>query len=182
MVKLKLLVFSLDPLSATSFKPPCFSPPKEGGAAATLKNIDFGMSGSNSPPQVVGVVGGAEASSLPPQPQLQPHQLDAASEHTVTLQNQLSLTSHMCSQLLYGQNNLIRAVCDRMDRQDLPAAAQLDERMSVLQQYQLELEAYYQQLYASYAQVSTIAHILGTMVNEHIISVRKTCAAHVAHL
>lgn len=105
----------------------------------------FGISGAS--PSVGGAKGGAsetvgtQASSVPKD----------VSEHTVTLQNQLALTSHMCSQLLYGQNSLIRAVCERLDRPEV--GAQMEERMAMLQQYQLELEAYYQQLYASYAQV-----------------------------
>lgn len=115
----------------------------------------FGMSGASPPmggasPQVGGAKGGAsetvgtQASSVPKD----------VSEHTATLQNQLALTSHMCSQLLYGQNNLIRAVCERLDRPEV--GVQMEERMAMLQQYQLELEAYYQQLYASYAQVRRI--------------------------
>lgn len=76
-----------------------------------------------------------------------------ASEHTATLQNQLSLTSHMCQQLLYGQNNLIRAVCERLDHQEFQPVPQVEEHMSMLQQYQLELEAYYHQLCESYVQV-----------------------------
>ncbi len=74
-------------------------------------------------------------------------------EHTLTLQNQLALTSNMCNQLLYGQNNLIRAVCERLDH---PAEVypQVQERMAMLQNYQLELEAYYHQLCDSYAQVN----------------------------
>ena len=84
-------------------------------------------------------------------------------EHTATLQNQLALTSHMCSQLLYGQNNLIRAVCGHLDRseQAYPGgqaapqmAPQLAEHMAALQQYELELEAYYHQLCESYLRVS----------------------------
>ena len=80
-------------------------------------------------------------------------------EHTATLQNQLALTSHMCSQLLYGQNNLIRAVCGHLDRsaQAYPSGQvgpQLAEHMAALQQYELELEAYYHQLCESYLRVS----------------------------
>ena len=79
------------------------------------------------------------------------------SEHTATLQNQLNLTSYMCNQLLYGQNNLIRAVCSHLDRAQaypaVPTPSQLAEHMAVLQQYEMELEAYYHQLCESYARV-----------------------------
>jgi DNA topoisomerase IA len=106
------------------------------------------------------------------------------SEHTATLQQQLALTSHMCSQLLYGQNNLIRAVCERLDRPEINA--QVEDRMAMLQQYQLELEAYYQQLYASYSQVSQSSQLHGyaiwindlynlrTLVNRRLLFRGKT--------
>ena len=86
-------------------------------------------------------------------PAAAPPKDDLLTEHTATLQNQLALTSHMCSQLLQGQNSLIRAVCERLDRPELSAGSQMEERMVVLQQYQMELEAYYHQLCSSYAQV-----------------------------
>lgn len=76
-------------------------------------------------------------------------------EHTAVLQSQLSLTSHMCQQLLHGQNNLIRAVCERLDRQEPHPLPQVEEHMAMLQQYQMELEAYYHQLCESYARVRT---------------------------
>lgn len=72
-------------------------------------------------------------------------------QHTAILQNQLALTSNMCSQLLQGQNNLIRAVCQRLDHTEFQSNTQ--EQMASMQQYQLELDAYYHQLCESYVQV-----------------------------
>ena len=146
-------LFYPDPLSAASFKP-VFPPLKEvklapGGGASMSAGTFGGARGPN--PLVGGAKGGAsetvgtQAPSAPP--------TDLSEQHTVTLQNQLALTSHMCSQLLYGQNNLIRAVCERLDRPELNA--QVEERMAMLQQYQMELEAYYQKLYTSYTHVRT---------------------------
>lgn len=145
-----ILIFSPDPLSAASFKP-VFPPLKEvklvpgGGASAGT----FGAASAPNPP-VGGAKGVGASETVGTQaPSATPN--DLSEQHTVTLQNQLALTSHMCSQLLYGQNNLIRAVCERLDRPELNA--QVEERMAMLQQYQMELEAYYQQLHASYMQV-----------------------------
>ena len=68
-----------------------------------------------------------------------------------TLQSQLSLTSTMCTQLLEGQNNLIKAVCRRLEQPEVHSNTQ--DQMAAMQQYQLELEAYYHQLCDSYVQV-----------------------------
>ena len=73
-------------------------------------------------------------------------------QHTAILQNQLTLTSSMCSQLLQGQNNLIRAVCQRLDHTEFQSNTQ--EQVAAMQQYQMELEAYYHQLCESYMLVS----------------------------
>ena len=72
-------------------------------------------------------------------------------QHMVTLQSQLALTSTMCTQLLDGQNSLIKAVCRRLDQSETQDSTQ--EQMTGMQQYQLELEAYYHQLCDSYIQV-----------------------------
>lgn len=97
-------------------------------------------------------VGGATftGGNLDPQSSLQ--QQNLAYENTALLHNQLAFTSHMCSQLLYGQNNLIRAVCGHLDRSQ--GNPQMAEQVAALQQYEMELEAYYHQLCESYARVS----------------------------
>ena len=110
-----------------------------------------GVGGGSFPMGGVNFTG--ENAKLDPQSSFRQESL--ASEHTATLQNQLALTSHMCSQLLYGQNNLIRAVCGHLDRsQPNPGGgAQMADHAAALQQYELELEAYYHQLCESYARV-----------------------------
>lgn len=150
-----------DPLATSfkpSFKPPSFkSPPKVAKPAVSgsagfnlgpsLDGLQFGTSGPGSTGPLGG---GANLMGVPFMPGG-----NLTSEHTATLQNQLALTSNMCQQLLYGQNNLIRAVCERLDRQEPHPMPRVEEHMAMLQQYQMELEAYYHQLCESYAQVIT---------------------------
>ena len=136
----------LDPLAASfkaSFKSSPFkSPPKKDKTAPG--NTTTGA--ANFTPGVT--PGGMQFGPGLPPPLWGGGKLAGASvEHTVTLQNQLSLTSHMCQQLLHGQNSLIRAVCGRQDM------SQVQEQLAMLQQYQCDLEAYYHQLCESYAQV-----------------------------
>ena len=113
-------------------------------SGASLKGNSFGMSGANMDKPLMGRAGNWNGLFL--------HKDDILAEHTLTLQNQLALTSNMCNQLLYGQNSLIRAVCDHLSHPELHP--QVQEHMAMLQQYQLELESYYHQLCASYVQVS----------------------------
>lgn len=95
-------------------------------------------------------------------------------EHTMVLQNQLALTSHMCNQLLFGQNNLIRAICDRLDTSRPVVHPQVQEHVNMLQQYQLELEAYYHQLCESYGQAR--AHCLyNYAIDQEIFTAKNIC-------
>ena len=121
-----------------------------------------GMGGASFP---VGGVNPPGESMKSEDPQMSFRQESLASEHTTTLQNQLALTSHMCSQLLYGQNNLIRAVCGHLDRSQANpgGGAQMAEHVAALQQYELELEAYYHQLCESYARVSRLSLFQGCL-------------------
>ncbi len=163
---LRQTVFSIDPL-ASSFKPSFKSPPKATGESAGTFGGVASLGGSSGLGNLMGganfQVGGVnlgESVKFEGASQSSVHQESLASEHTATLQNQLALTSHMCSQLLYGQNNLIRAVCGHLDRAASqaypgggPGGPQMAEHMAALQQYELELEAYYHQLCESYTRV-----------------------------
>ncbi len=129
----------------------------------------FGQSGGNSMfvPPSSGMTSSTQATPLftasqgtPTQSHLQQppaaHDASATSDssshqHMATLQSQLSLTSTMCTQLLEGQNNLIKAVCRRLEQPEVHSNTQ--DQMAAMQQYQLELEAYYHQLCDSYVQV-----------------------------
>lgn len=150
--KMIILFVSSDPLASAAFKAQFNSPPK--ATAVFSAGAPLNVSGAMKSPSV-----GVAADTQQPSAVAPPPPDDLLTEHTATLQNQLALTSHMCSQLLQGQNSLIRAVCERLDRPELVGGggggAQMEERerMVVLQQYQMELEAYYHQLCASYAQV-----------------------------
>lgn len=144
---------------ASSFKASFHAKGAAKGSTNASKATPKGMSGTNGP----SLGGAALMGGTGDANQLSFQQRDTLlSEHTATLQNQLALTSSMCNQLLYGQNSLIRAVCERLDHPELHPRVQ--EHMTVLQHYQLELEAYYHQLCESYAQVGVYYIELYTVI------------------
>ena len=74
-----------------------------------------------------------------------PEQTTLQEQHISLLHQQLSSTSTMCGELLQGQNNLIHAICQRLDNLELHTTIQ--EHLGRLHLYQGELEQYYQVLF-----------------------------------
>lgn len=77
--------------------------------------------------------------------------VDSNAQESPLLQHQLALMSNMCTELLHGQNNLIHALCHRLDNTEAQASVQ--EHMNQLYGYHRELQLYYEEICQAHAQV-----------------------------
>ena len=83
--------------------------------------------------------------------------VESNTQQSHLVQQQLSLMSNMCTELLHGQNSLIHALCNRLDTTEAQTSVQ--EHMNQLHGYHRELQLYYEEISQAHAQVRETYHL-----------------------